>query len=435
MSILTIHGKAINFAKPPAPNELVMWSRRDMYGRKVIGTYRSIAHLDATDAAAKKKYGTGLVVIQPSYNTTVAASAGTHDYDACFDVYIPGVSWATQQRFFRSVGWGAYWRKPPKFGHHIHMFSLPLRVGVVRADDYREAKTKVGLYVDGGFSTRGARVSSSQLDAYYNHRDALASNARDTSWFPGDITKTIFDLTAYTKARAPKKPVKVVLPWVNHGFLNTWWNSKEGSHRANIDATAPRFAKQSVAGGVATASFSEVPTYGVQALDREMARYNFRRVARDKGNMLVVYARESVTVLGVSFSKFSQQDGGNVEGVLRLKLKILGSRTNLGVVHYDWDSSDAKKRSNSRDLYDAMKRWGSTLPSDWKGRTVIVGDFNTSVAKVLDVLRPLGFKALSGSKGLDHGYVGATRADRGGKSTPVKGTDHPHLRVRIGRNK
>lgn len=433
MGILTIHGKAIDFANPPKPNALVQWSRRDMYGRKVIGTYRSIAHLDATDAAAKKKYGTGLVVIQPSYNTTVAASAGTHDFDACFDVYIPGVAWATQQRFFRSVGWGAYWRRPPKFGHHIHMFSLPLRKGTVRADDYREAGVKVGLYVDGGWSTRGKKVSSAQLDAYYNHRDALASNAPDPSWFPGDITKTIFDLTAYTKARAPQKPLKPVKGWVNHGFLNTWWNSKEGSHKENIDKTAPVFAKQATSGAVHTASFSEVPTYGVRALDKAMAKYGFRRVARDKGNMLVVYAKASVTVLGVSFSKFKTQDGGNVEGVLRLKLKIGGSRTNLGVVHYDWDSSDSKKRSNSLDLYNAMARWGKTLPSDWEGRTVIIGDFNTSVDKILAVLGPLGFKALSGSGGLDHAYTGKTRSDRGGKRTKVKGTDHPHIRVRIGR--
>jgi hypothetical protein len=433
MTVLTLHGKAINFAKPPKSNELVQWSRRDMYGRKVIGTYRSIAHLDAADAAAKKKFGIGLVVIQPSYNTTVAASAGTHDFDACFDVYIPGVAWATQQRFFRSSGWGAYWRRPPKFGHHIHMFSLPLRKGKVRADDYREAGTKVGLYVDGGWSTRGKKVSSAQLDAYYNHRDALASNAHDPSWFPGDITKTIFDLTAYTKARAPHKPVKVVKPFVNQGFLNTWWNSKEGSHKENIDKTAPRFAKQSTAGGVGTASFSEVPTYGVQALDREMAVYGFRRVARDKGNMLVVYARASVTVLGVSFSKFTQQDGGNVEGVLRLKLKVNGSRTNLGVVHLDYNSSESKKRSNINEVYEAMRRWGATLPSDWKGRTVIIGDWNIRASFVEGILNPLGFKIMSGSARLDQAYTGLKRPDRGGKATEVKGTDHPHLRVRIGK--
>lgn len=437
MTVLLLSGKAINFASPPKPSALVQWSRFDMYGRKVIGTYRSIAHLDATDAAAKKKFGTGLVVIQPSYNTGVAASAGTHDFDACFDVYIPGVSWAEQQRFFRSVGWGAYWRRPPKFGHHIHMFSLPLRKGTVRADDYREAGTKVGLYVDGGWSTRGYKASTAQIDAYYNHRDALASNNADPSWFPADIPKTIFDLPAYTKARVPakpSKPAKVVKGWVNHGFLNTWWNSKEGGTRANVEKTASRFAKQSTSGAVHTASFSEVPSFAVAILDRAMAVYGFRRVARDKDNMLVVYARAGVTVLGVSFDKFTQQDGGNVEGILRLKLKIGGSRTNLGVVHLDWDSSDAKKKSNIKEAYDSMKRWGKTLPSDWKGRTVLIGDWNKGISFVEGVLKPLGFKVLSGSKHLDQAYVGAKRADRGGKASTVKGTDHPHIRVRIGRN-
>lgn len=212
MSVLTLAGKAINYAKPPKATTKVMWSRKDMYGRKVTGSFRTIAHLDYTNALAVKKFKQNIVVIQPPFNTTVAASAGTHDYDACLDVYIPGVAWAEQQKFFRANGWGAYWRKPPKFGHHIHMFSLPPQEGKVRADDWKVAGFKVGLYVDGGWSTRGRVVASAQIDAYYNGRDGLASNAKDLSWRPANIKSTIFDLKAYVKSKAkrPAQEIKVV---------------------------------------------------------------------------------------------------------------------------------------------------------------------------------------------------------------------------------
>ncbi len=203
MSVLLLSGKPVDWAKPPKATTRVKWSRKDMYGRDVTGSLRTIAALDRTDALAVKRWGVHIVVIQPPFNKGVAASAGTHDYDACLDVYIPGVAWRIQESFFRANGWGAYWRRPPKFGHHIHMFVLPVQEGVDRTDDYREGGFKVGRFVDGGWSLFGRRTTSAQVGAYYEHRDALASNAKDDGWFPASIKATIFNLGAYLKSQVP----------------------------------------------------------------------------------------------------------------------------------------------------------------------------------------------------------------------------------------
>lgn len=431
MAVLTLQGKAIDWANPPKANALVQWSRVDMYGRKVIGSLRSIAHLDATNDKVKAKWGVNLVVIQPSYNTSVAASAGTHDYDACFDVYIPGVSWSEQQKFLRACGWGAYWRRPPKFGHHIHMFSLPVQKGVLRADDYREGGFRVGLFVDGGYSTKGRKTSSAQIDAYYNHRDALASNARDPSWFPSDIKTTIFNLAPYVKKRVP---VKKSNPWFNGGFLNTHWNSLAGGKTANVKKTAPRFAKAAAAGFPALHGFSEVRSSQKKYLVAAMAKYGYKQVVYNEDNMLIVFARSQVEIIGSSFSLFSQQDGGNKEGVLRVKFRVAGSRAQMGFLHLDHDSPEWKKRSNLKEAYEAMKRYGQkTLLPDWKSRTILIGDLNDpDVAE--DVLKPLGFKKMSGSSGVDQAYVGAKRLVREGQATKVAGTDHPRILVRMGKS-
>lgn len=198
MSVLTLSGKPINWSKPPKATDRVMWSQRDIYGRYVTGSLRTIAHLDQMNMRAIAQFGVGIRVIQPPFNRTVKASAGTHDYDACLDVYIPGVSWATQQAFFRREGFAAWWRRKTKsWDPHIHGFTLPPQEGRDRADDFRIFGFKVGKFVDGGWSLFGRRVASAQITAYYDHRSGMSGNAHDPSWFPPDIKATIFDLGAY----------------------------------------------------------------------------------------------------------------------------------------------------------------------------------------------------------------------------------------------
>lgn len=145
-----------------------------------------------------------LRIIQTCYNRTIAASAGTHDYDGVLDVEIVGLDWWKAQAFLRRRGWAAWFRHTgswaPRSNWHIHMISLPtglpanptpLQVGQA----YKALGIKVGQYVDGGYTTRGAVCATSQVDDYYAHALGLSGQHRageDTSWFPDNINKTVF---------------------------------------------------------------------------------------------------------------------------------------------------------------------------------------------------------------------------------------------------
>jgi hypothetical protein len=107
--------------------------------------------------AAEKILGYQLHVIQGSYNTGVAASAGTHDGGGALDVWGKGTAKAaTEVAALRRVGFAAWHRTPAQgnWGHHIHA------IAVGDAD-----------------LSRGAR---NQVTAYKNGRNGLASNGKDT---------------------------------------------------------------------------------------------------------------------------------------------------------------------------------------------------------------------------------------------------------------
>lgn len=203
--ILYLNGRKIDWEKPPPANHKVMWSVRDTSGRPVTGSFRTICHLVRVSNRAENKYGSRIFVIQPPYNTTVAASAGTHDLDNCLDFYIPGVSWWEMQRFWRANGGWGWYRHPPSFGNHIHGGCLPPREGASISDDFKVHGFKVGKYVDGGHSQYGRLVTSSQIEDYYNHAFGLSGQHTpnsDRSWFPPNIEATIFDLKKYVARRA-----------------------------------------------------------------------------------------------------------------------------------------------------------------------------------------------------------------------------------------
>ena len=73
------------------------------------------------------------------------------------------------------------------------------------SDDFAVIGRTVGFLVDGGVSSEGHVVASSQLTDYYNHafglKDQHTTNS-DHSWFPADIEATIFDLDRYIARRA-----------------------------------------------------------------------------------------------------------------------------------------------------------------------------------------------------------------------------------------
>lgn len=149
-----------------------------------------------------------LHILQTCYHTGVAASAGTHDFDAVFDVWITGGVLGRDpnraQKVLRILGWGAWfrhtgpWADPSEW--HIHMISLPtglpahptaLDVGKA----YDALGIKVGEFIDGGYTTQGRIVGSSQVVDLFNHAEGLAGEHNqnsDPSWYPKDINKTVF---------------------------------------------------------------------------------------------------------------------------------------------------------------------------------------------------------------------------------------------------
>lgn len=188
-------GKPINWLKPPKANRRVKWTKRDMYGREVTGSFYHICHLNRLNNLAVKRFGVEIVIIQPPFNKTVPASAGTHDFDMVDDLFIPGVSWWDQQRFFRANGFWCWYRHAPLFGNHIHGGSIPPHTGN-SLSDYERGGFKVGVYVPG------------QLQDYYIHAFGLSGQHTpgiDKSWFPKNIEATIFDLDKYVKFRAKKQ--------------------------------------------------------------------------------------------------------------------------------------------------------------------------------------------------------------------------------------
>lgn len=146
-------------------------------GKTFKASRRTVAHLDYTiERLAKAHPKARLVIIQPSFNTGVPQSKGTHDLDACFDVWIDGLGWWDAQKFLRTCGWAAWYRFPPTFSHHIHMVSLGY-------------PGKVGVFVPG------------QVDDYYRHALGLKgqhNSGIDTSWFPPNIKATVFDYPAWS---------------------------------------------------------------------------------------------------------------------------------------------------------------------------------------------------------------------------------------------
>lgn len=439
MSVLTLAGRPINWAKPPKASTLVMWSQKDMYGRKVTGSLRTIAHLDYTNTLAKKKFGRGLIVIQPSYNRGVAASAGTHDYDACLDVYIPGVAWSEQQKFFRANGWGAYWRKPPKFGNHIHMFSLPVQEGADRADDYKMGGFKVGKYVDGGWTTSGRKYTSAQIDAYYAHRDALASNAKDTSWFPASVKATIFDLPAYiktqNKAVAPPKPAKPAAKtedWYTHKHLNTWGDDG-GEGTRTLAERRPQMVKDAVVGKPEVITLNEVKANQVAGWQKAFKSKGYSTVLAEYGNLVAVLDKTRVDYSGSYVLPKAIQGEGRKEAVGRVRALLNGHWTHIIVTHLDYRKGakfDTLRVKQADATIGAAERFAKSrkLPS-WKTRTSFGLDENSETWVRDKAFIPAGFKVAI-KVGIDAIY--SARAVRAKTNVKTK-SDHPLIGVTYGK--
>lgn len=374
MTVLTLAGKAINWSKPPKPTDRVKWSGRTTSGREITGSFRTIAHLDHLNALAIKKFGRGLRVFQGPYNTGVKASAGTHDFDACLDVWIDGVTGSDQQRFFRTNGAGAYLRTPAQgFTLHIHYFTLPPREGSDVNDDYRSAGFKVGHYVDGGWSTAGRKYTSSQIGDYYSHRNALSGHAHDPSWFPPNIAATIFDLDAYVRAQKPpakKPPVKVSATDMVVATNNVMSLPENPQIAATLAATPTA--------GVVCVQEVDLPKFkkAIYAVPK------YRPIPTPNSDVYNATILFKPSLWAVEFSKFVPQYDG-VKGVSKtrhiavagLRSKVTGETTVFISVHDVTKGTDSVRRRLRAQTRKQVRRQVNYYRK--RGLSVVVGgDFN-----------------------------------------------------------
>jgi hypothetical protein len=180
------------------------------FGSTFRASIHTIAALDRAQARLNwlKRRGmvvpwARIVIIQPCYNTGVARSAHTHDFDCVLDVQVVGMGWARAQRFWRNLGFAAWWRTPAQgFTNHIHMALIPtgLRGHPTAAQvgqAYQHLGQRVGDYIDGGWTTTSPhRIdATSQIVDYFWHAEGLAGEhftGYDKSWFPPNIAATVY---------------------------------------------------------------------------------------------------------------------------------------------------------------------------------------------------------------------------------------------------
>lgn len=199
-------GKEFRWARHRwTPRTRARWHKKTMYGQPVVGSIRAIAHLDWMNRRAIAIFGVGIVVIQSAYNDTVAASAGTHNLDLVYDLHIPGVPYWRQQRFFRAHGFECWYRPttPGLWLNHIHGWCMVPWSGDPSMA-FADRGYKVGVYIDGGWSTYGRRLTSSQVADQMAHAFGLKDQhtpGSDRSWYPSNPRDRVFDLHRYVVRR------------------------------------------------------------------------------------------------------------------------------------------------------------------------------------------------------------------------------------------
>lgn len=178
-------------------------SDQTMAGDTFKASAWTAGHLQQTIDVLKKRHpDKKLRILQPCFHKGVKLSKGSHDYDGVFDVWIDGMTGLVAQRFLRSQGWAAWFRHTGAFADdiHIHMATIPpglpakptaKQVGAA----YTKLGIQVGYLIDGGYTRKTTTRYTSQIVDYYAHAFGLKDQHKagsDTSWFPADIAKTIY---------------------------------------------------------------------------------------------------------------------------------------------------------------------------------------------------------------------------------------------------
>lgn len=192
--------RKINWAKPPPATRRVSSDVIAGDGVRFTGSFRTVCHMAwLMERLAVDHPGATLHIIQPPYHTGVSASAGTHDRDACSDVWIFGLGPREAEHWLNWHGFWCWWRHTGSWASpsawHIHGFTAPA--------DRLHFATKVGVYVDGGVSLFGHPVTSSQIVDWRD--DALGLSGQHT---PGSNPATrpprpypVFNLAAYVRQK------------------------------------------------------------------------------------------------------------------------------------------------------------------------------------------------------------------------------------------
>ncbi len=342
-----------------------------------------------------------------------AASGNTHRGLGVLDLYLGGHAWRDVLRYAFEIGFFG-WYRPELWRGKTRVWKSHIHLGV-RGNAKMDPSLKA------------------QEVSWRNLRNGLVGNGPDAfTWRPKNFRQPATYTTAAPKPPKPPKVDAKAKPLINASFLNMAGNGKVLFH--TFDARLPRMVKAMVAGSPAIVAAAEVQPGQRGKVTRALEPHGYRLIAWDSENMLAVWGKSNVTSVGFSMARFTQQDGGNKEGVLRVKFRINGSRFQIGVLHLDYNSAESKKRSNLREAVTALERFGrKTLLPDWKSRTLIIGDFNDEdvAAKVLP---QLGFKEIAIGAKIDQAWVGSKRKVRGAARTAaakVK-SDHPRILVRLG---
>lgn len=132
------------------------WTKRVKHDGKTVDLLTHVALLEA-----EKKLGYQLTIVQGSFTTAVAASAGTHSGGGAVD--LSPYEWQKKVKAMRQVGFAAWHRTaiPGVWGEHIHCILIGDKLLSPAAKE--------------------------QVTQYYNHENGLADHGPDTEWRPAKI--------------------------------------------------------------------------------------------------------------------------------------------------------------------------------------------------------------------------------------------------------
>lgn len=346
----------------------------------------------------------GLQLVQ-GVNSGAAASGGTHLGLGVLDFYLGK--------------WAPKWRDVLRYAFEIGFF------GWFRPELWQRGKRVWKTHIHLGVRGHAKMVASlkKQQTSWTKRRNGLQGDGPDAfTWRPANFKKKAPFVD-------PAKPVRKVHPWINARFLNLAGNNEVLKH--TFSDRAPDMASDLTHGSPHVIGVCELQS-GEQEkrFTKEMSVLGYTKAAYS--HMLGVYVSRNVTVRGASFARYKKQRGGTVEGVLRVKITVDGSKAQVGVTHLDFHKSfEAGRKTTAKEAVSALQRYGLvTLALQWKKRSILMGDFNSR--KSDGWLEPLGFKSTNAGQTIDEIYTGADRPVRDSGEFKSN-TDHKGVWAKLGR--